>query len=92
MSVTIKCLSLWQPWATLMAIGAKRIETRSSHITKPTAGLGTTPRPRGRSSVDAIGGGGQHTPANPLAQGNRRASTALDEALFGGRQTNHNRL
>jgi len=29
MSVTIKCLSLWQPWATLMAIGAKRIETRS---------------------------------------------------------------
>lgn len=25
----IKCLSLWQPWATLMAIGAKRIETRS---------------------------------------------------------------
>ena len=26
---TIPCLSLWQPWATLMAIGAKRIETRS---------------------------------------------------------------
>lgn len=25
----MKCLSLWQPWATLMAIGAKRIETRS---------------------------------------------------------------
>jgi hypothetical protein len=23
------CLSLWQPWATLMALGAKRIETRS---------------------------------------------------------------
>jgi len=31
-----------------------------------------------RSSVDAIGGGGQHTPANPLAQGGRRASTALE--------------
>lgn len=29
MSATIPCLSLWQPWATLMAIGAKRIETRS---------------------------------------------------------------
>lgn len=25
----MKCLSLWQPWATLMMIGAKRIETRS---------------------------------------------------------------
>ena len=24
----MKCLSLWQPWATLIAIGAKRIETR----------------------------------------------------------------
>lgn len=25
----MKCISLWQPWATLMAIGAKKIETRS---------------------------------------------------------------
>jgi len=25
----MKCISLWQPWATLMAIGAKRNETRS---------------------------------------------------------------
>lgn len=25
----IPCLSLWQPWATLMAIGAKKNETRS---------------------------------------------------------------
>lgn len=25
----MKCLSLWQPWASLIAIGAKRIETRS---------------------------------------------------------------
>lgn len=25
----MKALSLWQPWATLMAIGAKRFETRS---------------------------------------------------------------
>lgn len=24
----MKCISLWQPWATLWAIGAKRIETR----------------------------------------------------------------
>lgn len=24
----MKCISLWQPWATLMAIGAKKIETR----------------------------------------------------------------
>ena len=24
----MKCLSLWQPWASLVAIGAKRIETR----------------------------------------------------------------
>ena len=27
--VTIKALSLWQPWSSLMAIGAKKIETRS---------------------------------------------------------------
>lgn len=26
---TIPCISLWQPWATLMAIGAKPEETRS---------------------------------------------------------------
>lgn len=25
----MKCISLWQPWATLIAIGAKTIETRS---------------------------------------------------------------
>jgi hypothetical protein len=25
----MKALSLWQPWATLVSIGAKRIETRS---------------------------------------------------------------
>lgn len=25
----VKCISLWQPWATLMALGHKRIETRS---------------------------------------------------------------
>lgn len=25
----MKAISLWQPWATLMAIGAKKIETRS---------------------------------------------------------------
>ncbi len=25
----MKCISLWQPWATLMVIGAKRNETRS---------------------------------------------------------------
>lgn len=25
----MKCISLWQPWATLVAIGAKKIETRS---------------------------------------------------------------
>lgn len=29
MSKTMKALSLWQPWASLMAVGAKRIETRS---------------------------------------------------------------
>lgn len=27
--LTIKCISLWQPWSTLVAIGAKRFETRS---------------------------------------------------------------
>lgn len=25
----MKCLSLWQPWATLIALGAKQYETRS---------------------------------------------------------------
>ena len=25
----MKCLSLWQPWASLVVIGAKRFETRS---------------------------------------------------------------
>lgn len=25
----MKCISLWQPWASLMSIGAKKIETRS---------------------------------------------------------------
>jgi hypothetical protein len=28
-SESLKCLSLWQPWATLVAIGAKSVETRS---------------------------------------------------------------
>ena len=28
MSATIKALPLWQPWATLVAVGAKRVETR----------------------------------------------------------------
>lgn len=25
----MKAISLWQPWASLMAVGAKRYETRS---------------------------------------------------------------
>lgn len=25
----MKCISLWQPWASLIAVGAKKIETRS---------------------------------------------------------------
>ena len=25
----MRCISLWQPWASLIAVGAKRIETRS---------------------------------------------------------------
>lgn len=33
---TIRGLTLWQPWATLVAIGAKRFETRSW---KPTKGV-----------------------------------------------------
>lgn len=35
----MKAITLWQPWATLMAIGAKRIETRSwsSAYTGPLA-------------------------------------------------------
>lgn len=35
----MKALSLWQPWATLIAIGAKRIETRgwSTHYRGPLA-------------------------------------------------------
>lgn len=32
----MKALSLWQPWASLVAVGAKRIETRHWH---PPAGL-----------------------------------------------------
>lgn len=27
----MKAISLWQPWATLIAIGAKKVETRSWH-------------------------------------------------------------
>lgn len=27
----VKCLSLWQPWASLMALGHKTVETRSWH-------------------------------------------------------------
>jgi activating signal cointegrator 1 len=36
----VKCLTLTQPWATLVAIGAKSVETRSwncHHIMKPLA-------------------------------------------------------
>lgn len=29
MATTIKCLSLWEPWASLVVFGAKRYETRS---------------------------------------------------------------
>ena len=29
MSKTIKAITLWQPWASLVAVGAKKIETRS---------------------------------------------------------------
>ncbi|WP_439627526.1 ASCH domain-containing protein [Gemmata sp.] len=28
----MKCLSLWNPWATLVATGAKRVETRGWHL------------------------------------------------------------
>lgn len=35
----IPCLSLWQPWATLMAIGAKKIETRHWPVPSKYRGL-----------------------------------------------------
>jgi hypothetical protein len=50
----MKALSLWQPWATLMAIGAKRIETRSwtSKYTGPIAIHATAKvPPEGRSAL-----------------------------------------
>ena len=36
----MRALSLWQPWATLVAIGAKRIETRHWHA--PSSLIGET--------------------------------------------------
>lgn len=47
---TIRCISLWQPWASLVALGAKTIETRhwptsyrgpiAVHAAKTTRGVG----------------------------------------------------
>lgn len=39
---TIKALPLWQPWATLVAVGAKRIETRDF----PPQRIGLRPKQR----------------------------------------------
>lgn len=36
---TIRCVSLWQPWASLVAYGAKSIETRNRPV--PSTILGT---------------------------------------------------
>lgn len=40
MSERMPALSLWQPWATLIAVGAKRIETR--HWAAPPSLIGRT--------------------------------------------------
>ena len=64
-SCTIKALTLWQPWATLVAIGAKRIETRSwvtnyrgplaIHAARTTVGHEVCSREPFRSTLEAYG-------------------------------------
>ena len=61
----MKVLTLWQPWATLVAIGAKRIETRSwrtnhrgplaIHAAASTKGLQACYREPFRSTLEAYG-------------------------------------
>ena len=69
-SGVIRGLSLTQPWATLVAIGAKKVETRS---------WGT--RYRGRVAIHAAKG--FPTYARALAGHNRWARAALAEAGYG---------
>lgn len=61
----MKALSLWQPWATLIAIGAKEYETRSwgtshrgplvIHAAKTDEGLGSFYNPTIEKSLNAAG-------------------------------------
>ena len=61
----MKALTLWQPWATLVAIGAKRIETRSwstnyrgplaIHAARTTKGHEACFREPFRSTLEAYG-------------------------------------
>lgn len=57
----MEALTLWQPWATLMAIGAKKVETRGwemprkirgAWIALHAAGVATTPRDELRAAFD----------------------------------------
>jgi hypothetical protein len=67
----MKALTLWQPWATLVAIGAKRIETRSwstnyrgplaIHAARSTVGHKVCSREPFRSTLEAYG---YQVPAN----------------------------
>ncbi len=57
----MEALTLWQPWATLLAIGAKKVETRGwemprkirgAWIALHAAGVNTTPRDELRAALD----------------------------------------
>jgi activating signal cointegrator 1 len=78
--VTIKCLSLTQPWASLVAVGAKRYETRSwrrTWVSHPIAIHAAKALPREcedlawhnpfRAALQAGGYVGEHGEINVLA-------------------------
>lgn len=86
----MRALSLWQPWATLVAIGAKRIETR--HWRAPGVLIGETfaihaakttlhlPLARQAPFADALGGHGLALGAI-IGTARLRACRDIDPAL-----------
>jgi activating signal cointegrator 1 len=64
----MKAISLWQPWASLIVLGAKTIETRSwatsyrgpllIHAAKTTKEMDWILQPPFAAALDSLGGGG----------------------------------
>jgi hypothetical protein len=79
----MKCLSLWQPWATLVVIGAKKFETRSWPTRYRGPLLIHASKRRDRDSLDLIGESPFREALRPVFNASLSGKSLADSLPYG---------